>query len=205
MAQITDGIRSILASPHLYDLFQRMVGVDAWRQDFVKRFVRPQGFERVLDIGCGTARILDDLPAGVVYFGFDASQSYIAAARERYGQRAHLTCALVSEMAIEEAGRFDLVLVSGVLHHLDDMQANQLLEVARFALREGGRLVAIDPCHALGQSRIAQYVIRRDRGQDVRTAPAYEALARAVFNDVQGQIVHRRWIPYTHWVMECRP
>jgi SAM-dependent methyltransferase len=203
MSQITSGIRSILSKPSVYDLFQDMVGAGHWRRDFVRRFVRARPNDRVLDIGCGTARILDFLPK-VDYLGFDASPAYIESARSRYAGRGDFFCALVDDAVLEQVGQFDLVLASGLFHHLDDEQANGLLRIAISALNRGGRLVTIDPCFAEGQSRVARFLISHDRGRNVRTAEEYAVVAHTVFPRVDGQIVHRRWLPYTHWVMECQ-
>lgn len=204
MSQITSGIRGLLSHPSIYDLFQDMVGADRWRHDFVSRFVHPLINDRVLDIGCGTARILDYLPLSIAYYGFDASRDYIDAAIRHYGKRGEFICANVDEARLGVLGPFDLVLASGVLHHLDDHQAIALMKLAHTGLKPGGRLITIDPCLAPGQNPLARFMIVRDRGQNVRDAEGYRALPGNIFSQVTGSLVHRNWIPYTHWVMECR-
>ena len=63
----------------------------------------------------------------------------------------------------------------------------------------------MDPCFAQDQSRVAAFIIRKDRGQNVRTAEAYLDLARTIFPQA---VVHNRndmlRIPYNHAVLECR-
>lgn len=204
MSQITTGIRASLSYPSVYDFFQDIVGADRWRRDFVRRSVRPRQNDRILDIGCGTARILDHLPPSITYYGFDASRDYIDAAVRHYGDRGKFMCANVDEAGLATLEPFDLALASGILHHLDDHQAQALMKLAHAGLKPGGRLITIDPCLATGQNPLARFMIVRDRGQNVRDAEGYRALPDGIFSQVTGTLVHRHWIPYTHWVMECR-
>jgi SAM-dependent methyltransferase len=154
-------------------------------------------------LGCGTAQILSVLPEGVDYWGYDVSAEYIAAATARFGSRGHFVCGSPEESEIASMPSFDIVVASAVLHHLDDTEARQLLRLARCALRAGGHFASIDAVFSPGQSRIARFLIDRDRGQNVRSAEGYLKLARPEFDRVEGTVRHRAWIPYTHWVMEC--
>jgi ubiquinone/menaquinone biosynthesis C-methylase UbiE len=88
MGQITTGIRSILSRPTVYDAFQRLMGAQRRRRELATDYIRAQTGDSVLDIGCGTAEILNFLPS-VEYFGFDVSKQYIDAAHHRFGQRGH--------------------------------------------------------------------------------------------------------------------
>ena len=63
-----------------------------------------------------------------------------------------------------------------------------------------------DGCYATDQSAIVRYLLRNDRGRHVRTAPAYEALAQAVFALVRSDLRHDLFrLPYTLILMECGP
>lgn len=203
MSQITSGIRAILSHPVIYDTMQNIMGARQVRHDLVDNYVRPSSSSRILDIGCGTAEILPYLPAGVEYWGYDISHPYIEAAKRRFGTQGHFHCGHLDRTALGELPKFDVVLAIGVLHHLDDDVANNFLALAHAALSEGGRMVTIDPCFAPQQNPIARYLIRQDRGQNVRNAEGYQELARQTFPKVQGTLRHRRWIPYAHWIMEC--
>lgn len=196
------GIRQLLEIPQVYSALVQFVGGQA-RKTYVREYVRPRPGDRVLDIGCGPADILDDLPADIDYTGFDASASYIESARRRFGERGQFHCRMVSRELLREFSQFDLVLANGVLHHLDDEQAIDLLSLAKSALNSGGRLITLDGCIVPGQSRIARFLLDRDRGRFVRDEPAYVALANTVFGSVLSHIRHDLMrIPYTHIIIE---
>jgi len=203
MGQVVTGLRTVLDSAAAYNIFQHLMGADRGRREFVRCYVRPQSGQWVLDIGCGTADILAYLP-DVHYYGFDSSQKYIDAARQRFGNRAALACTRVSESALEGIPKVDLALAIGVVHHLDNDEAVGLFQLAHSALKRGGRLVTLDCCFAPGQSRIARFLIAHDRGQNVRDERGYKSLAEGVFPTVKTYIRHdMARVPYTHLIMEC--
>lgn len=86
MAQITSGLRSILSNPNVYDFLQNVLGAGKLRKELVRKYVRPYGGMKILDIGCGTGEILEYLPA-VDYLGVDLSETYIRSAVDPYGER----------------------------------------------------------------------------------------------------------------------
>ena len=203
MGQVVTGLRTVLDSAAAYNIFQHLMGADRGRREFVRCYVRPKSGQWVLDIGCGTADILAYLP-DVHYYGFDSSQKYIDAARQRFGNRAALACTRVSESALEGIPKVDLALAIGVVHHLDNDEAVGLFQLAHSALKRGGRLVTLDCCFAPGQSRIARFLIAHDRGQNVRDEQGYKSLAEGVFPTVKTYIRHdMARVPYTHLIMEC--
>ena len=203
MAQITSGIRSILSHPFVYETFQNIMGAKSGRIRTVTRDVRPFPGMRILDLGCGTADILNAMPLDVTYIGYDMSEQYINAARAKFGHRATFNCRLLEQAEIAMLEPFDLVMGIGVLHHLDDATARQFMTLAKAALKPGGRVLTHDPCYAPGQNPIARFLISKDRGQHVRNEASYRVLAEGIFTKIDGQLTHQAWIPYTHWTMEC--
>lgn len=198
-------LNSILELPFAYTLFSRLVGSENSQSILVNQYVRPVAGNRILDIGCGPGDILDHLPQ-VDYFGFDFNQSYIESAKARYGHRGQFFCQRVSEAQVflEQPGTFDIVLAVGILHHLDDDEAVQLFDIAKRALKNGGRLVTYDGCYVDDQSRAAKYLLSKDRGQFVRNEKGYTNLAKSRFDKVivaiRDDLLN---IPYTHIIMEC--
>ena len=201
--QITEKLRSILSLPAGYRLFVGAVGGKV-RETYVSEYVRPVAGEKILDIGCGPADILDYLPR-VDYTGFDISSRYIASARRRFGDRGRFFRDDVDLANIErEHGTFNLVLATGVIHHLDDEQSGTLFKLARLALRPEGRLITFDGCYVPGQSKIAHWMLTRDRGRFVRTHEEYLGLASACFSKVESYLRYDLLrIPYTHLIMRC--
>jgi SAM-dependent methyltransferase len=196
-------MRALLAQPRIYSLFRRLVGRDTARSVYAREHLRLEPGQRVLDLGCGPADILQFLPA-VDYVGYDVSPAYIERARRRFGQRGQFHCRAVEEDLPLPAGAFDVVIAHGLLHHLDDAAARTLFRVARRALKPGGRMVTFDGCFAAGQSALARLFLRLDRGKHVRSREAYERLARAQFGEVKSFLRHDLIrIPYTHLIMEC--
>lgn len=202
MAQITHGVRAILSHPFIYSSFQSLMGAHKARQSFVADFVKPFPGMKVLDIGCGPADILAYLP-DVDYSGFDISEGYISRARQKFGKRGEFHCKQLQATDLEGLPSFDVVFALGLLHHLDDAVAIGVMQLASKALKPGGRLLTIDPCLDPLQNPIAGFLVRRDRGQNVRDKAGYETLARAVFGLPRVEVRHKVWVPYTHCFMEC--
>jgi len=203
VAQITTGLRAILSHPHVYMALQIFMGAQRGRKEFADEFIRPQAGDKVLDVGCGTADIVDFLP-NVEYWGFDISAAYIKAAQIRFGARGHFIHRQLNEEELAHLPNFDMVLALGLVHHLDDKMAMELLRLAYTALRPGGRLLTIDPCIMPDQNPIARFLVKHDRGQNVRGLDGYLTIAAPIFKEFRGVVRHHRWIvPYTHCIMEC--
>ena len=166
--------------------------------------MKPAPGDKILDIGCGPADVLNYLPA-VNYTGLDISPEYICSAEQRFGSKGRFYCGDVGLATIEEEqGTFDLVLATGVIHHLDDAQAARLFDLARLALRPTGRLVTFDGCYAPQQSRVARWLLARGRGKFIRSREDYLKLASAHFTKVEPYLRHDLLrVPYTHLIIRC--
>ncbi len=203
MAQNNSGVRSLLGNPTLFKLFINILGGAEGTRVLVDNYICPRPRERVLDIGCGMGRMVDFLP-DVEYHGFDSDPDYIAAAIKAYGSKATFLCEKVTDSNLKETEYFDVVLAIGVLHHLDDRESEHLFKLAKKALKVGGRLITIDCTFVEGQSKIARWIISRDRGQNVRTAEGYYKLAALSFERIKCDVRHDMLrIPYTHTILQC--
>ena len=204
MAQVTKGIRSILSLPGAYDLLMRSLGADRSRRVVVDEYLRPRLGDRILDIGCGTAAIVDFLPKDIEYFGVDLSADYIASATQHYGDRAHFRVGDVNELDFGSQERFDIITAWGLLHHLEDDEVSRLATTARKLLGADGRFITLDNCFTSDQSPVARTVIRWDRGRNVRTPAEYQALISEVFDEVACDVRHDLLrVPYTHVIIEA--
>jgi SAM-dependent methyltransferase len=96
---------------------------------------------RVLDVGCGTGRFLDALPAGYERVGVDVSDAMLDRAREK-----GIEVALASGGTLPfDDDSFDLVTTFAVLHHLidRDLVRATLREIAR-VVKPGGAAIVWD-------------------------------------------------------------
>jgi len=199
-------MRQLLRIPAVYASFGNFVtGNGRFLDVYVRKHIRAEAGDKILDIGCGPGSILNVLPENCVYTGFDISDSYIAAAQKHYGNRASFFHSGVNENLIGSLPGHDLVIATGVLHHLSDELAQLLLRIAWSNLRPGGRLVTSDGCFTQDQPWLNRLVVGMDRGEYVRPAPCYQELAHAHFSKVELSVYHDLLrIPYSHAIMECR-
>lgn len=201
MTQVTGGLRSILSLSWAYRAFQNLVGARRVRRLLMEDYAKPHPGERLLDIGCGTGDILEWLP-DLEYVGFDQDRGYIEDARGRWVDRGRFYCADFRDHPSAEAPTYDLILVLGLLHHLEDEEVRRLFADAAMRLRPGGRLLSLDPCLRPGQPWLAGWLIRHDRGQNVRTLDGYRALAEPALPGLEA--IYREdllRIPYGHAIL----
>jgi SAM-dependent methyltransferase len=201
MAEITSGLRSILSAPLVYELVQRIFGAHAERVALVEDLIRPRPKDRILDIGCGPADILALMP-DVHYVGYDPNPRYTESARARFGDRAHFFAGRFQADDVARHEPFDVGLLLGVLHHLDDGEAGSLLGLMRAAIRPGGRLITLDNVFVEDQNFIARKLIEWDRGKNVRTPAGYRSLTTPYFDMIAEEVIHKKMPPYTLFVME---
>jgi SAM-dependent methyltransferase len=176
-------LRNLLSSPDIYVRFQRAVWGRAVRE-LVVNYVRPRPGQRLLDMGCGPGDIFRLLPA-VDYVGFDHSARYIEAARRRFGARGRFILADVNSVPYFPEASYDIVLAKGLVHHIDDAEAERLFRLAAHALRPSGRLITVDACFHDGQSKIHRTLTGLDRGEYIRLPCEYRRLGEEFFTDIE--------------------
>ena len=193
-----------LRVPFIYDFFQEIVGGNAARRKFIREIVRAQPGDKVIDVGCGPAKMIEWLP-DVNYVGIDVSESYIESAQMKYGNKGVFlvgdTRTLEKDERLMDA---DIVLCSALLHHLNDEEALDLMRFAHRALKQNGRLVTGDPCWVPNQGFISRRVVSMDRGKNVRTEEGYRKIAKMVFLNVKTTVaLDSLRIPSPGVAMEC--
>jgi SAM-dependent methyltransferase len=202
--QSNSGLLRCLKVPFLYDLFQGVVGANALRRRIIRNHVRAKAGDKVIDIGCGPARVLQSLP-DVEYLGLDINPDYIAFAEQAYGDKG--TFVVGDTRSLRSDSRFknaDIVIAVSVLHHLDDEQAADCIRFAYDALKRGGRLICHEACWIPNQGAVSRYIMSKDRGRNIRTEQQYRQLAAKVFRNVDAWVDTKPMrIPYVTVVLEC--
>lgn len=200
------GLRKALSSGRIYSWFQSAVGAGRTRRWLATNVWKCTGDETVVDIGCGTGDMLEQLPPGIRYVGIDISEAYVERARERFGERGRFLVG-TAETMLERAGELigaDLVVCNGLLHHLDDREVMSVLQLAAAVLRPNGRFVAFEPTYLQHQPLLGRWIMGQDRGRNIRTDAEWRALVLRVFPDATARILTGLLrLPYTHVLLEA--
>lgn len=145
------------------------------------------GAARILEIGCGEGAVCERLARAyprAAIVGIDITPRV---GRMFRGDRGRVTfqSRTAEELAADQPGRFDLVVIADVLHHVPPDRRAGLLRQAARALAPGGWLVLKDwerrgnwvhpVCH------FTDACIANDRGVCYWTAAEFRALVHDVF------------------------
>jgi SAM-dependent methyltransferase len=189
----------LLENPRLYMLFQTAVGGVRTRRICIEQYLdTPQG-ARILDMGCESGFVAAFVPQST-YVGYDMARRYIKYAQRRYSLLGIFNHGEYNRQELEKYEPFDFVMMNGLLHHLDDATALDLLRLAKASLKPGGKVLCFDGAFHPKQNAFARYLLKEDRGKFVRSPEAYEKLAIEVFGKANVKTHLRQnllYIPYS--------
>ena len=196
----------LLSNTFVYKTFKSLVSPPAMERKTINEFLNVADNSKVLDLGCGYGDIARFFVNRCQYVGVDSNVGYINEAKRRNaGTNAEFIVADITDTQVHEKGPFDLVFLSGVLHHLTSEQVSSIAETAKSLVAPSGRMVAIEPVFAPDQRLSARLIIASDRGRYVRDAAGYTNLLRSGFENIEADVVHGRLrIPYSHVILTCR-
>jgi len=168
--------RRILGHPFVYDQVRpRVVGGIDMRPLYDLLPVEARA--SVLDVGCGTGDALRYLDRFESYLGVDTDQVAIEAAKNRWG---HLPNVRFEQRTLRAEDVADLsptgVILSGVLHHLTNAEADGVLRLAASSPRLV-RIVTSDIVFLPGKL-FNNVMAMMARGRFCRDPDAYASLAR---------------------------
>jgi SAM-dependent methyltransferase len=165
--------------------------------------IKPAARESVLDLGCGPGTLCPYLD-GTRYQGVDINPDHVTAAIEKF-PNFHFRCSDAGSFLATTEDKFDLILLIGLLHHLDDAQVVGVMEGCHRVLTEKGRIITLDPVFEERQNPIAYLLARLDSGRNVRKPDQYLQLVQRVFPvatiDIRRDLLR---LPFSHAVMTSR-
>ena len=193
----------ILGKTVFYKTLQNLVAPSRLAQESVTNFLMSPTKSKVLDLGCGYGSISQYFHPEIEYLGIDSNESYIAEAVRKFkGHNRDFIVGDVSDSEMLNRGPFDLVFLTGVLHHLSSTQVGNICKASSKLVSKNGRFVAIEPVFSPDQGLIARLTIAADRGRYVRDVEGYESLLSLGFGNVSSVVIHGRLrIPYSHVIL----
>ena len=196
-------VKKILSNPLAYSLFTNAIGGQKPIKIFVNKYLTIKEGDRVLDIGCGPGDLITHLPKGTSYLGFDISEDYIKSAKQKYGDKGEFIIGTCDSVNLSHL-KFDIIIASGLIHHLDDEEVKSLYRLSNEVLSTHGKLVSLDCMLYKGQPALEKWIISQDRGEYVREKDDYLNLSRKFFSKISSFSHHNMLrIPYSHLVQIC--
>jgi SAM-dependent methyltransferase len=182
-------VNNILGYPFVYERIRPLAvgGID-YSPLYLRLGARAS--DVILDIGCGTGDALRYLTVFSQYVGFDLDEAAIDYAKEKYRDRERVTFHARS-CDPEDLKKYSpsLVVMAGLLHHLTNREAIELLRAIR-AVSGLRRIVTLDIVY-LPKERVSNFYARLDRGKYCRTISGYRDLAFPAELKIEEEVIIR--------------
>lgn len=202
MSQRINQIYNFINSPLVYRIIQYIMSGTSFRNSIIKKNIKKSNL-KILDIGCGPAQILEQIPR-CDYYGYDIDQRSIQYAKKKYRKKNyHFYCKKFNKTEIKKLPKFDFVIFFGILHHLSNKEADKMLTLCKRIMKKNSKLLTEDPILVEKQNIIAKFLIEKDRGINVRQKKEYINLLKKHFKKIKNKVTHQFFIPYTWFTTIC--
>lgn len=198
MGQKINSLYKIVTIPILYETIQNILGRKKAFHFLANGPLKSKSGDRVLDVGCGPATLREYL-GDIDYTGMDLNAPHIEQAKAKYGHNSKFFCGNAVTKIEKAPGPYDLIICIGLLHHLDNAEAMELLDSLSSRLAPKGRIVTFDPVYVDNQNFIAKKLNDLDSGQNIRTPEGYEQLFNTKSVDLKTDVLSGMLnVPYNH-------
>ena len=203
MSQRSSTLYNLINNPYVYKFIQKMMSGTSLRKKIIKVNIKKKNLN-ILDIGCGPAEIIDHIPE-CKYYGYDIDKRSISYAKKKYSNKNyHFFCKKFESKEIKKLPKFDFVILFGILHHLNNSQAKNILALCKKRMKKNSKLLTEDPIFIKNQNFIAKFLISKDRGKNVREKKGYLNLLNTQFKKLKFKTLHQPFIPYTWFTTVCK-
>ena len=203
MAERTSILHNLINNPIIYQAIQKLMSGNSFRKKFLKENVKDKNL-KILEVGCGSAEILKYIPVNE-YYGYDIDPRSIQYAKQNHPyENCYFFNKKLEKKDISKLPNFDLILLFGILHHLNDTQAKKILDLCRKKMKKDAKLLILDPIFTSNQNIFARLLIKSDRGLNVRKEDEYLNLFKKNFKNVKSKITNQFFVPYTWFTTICK-
>lgn len=147
----------------------------------------------VLDLGCGLGE-LSTFFSKQKYLGIDLDPVSITLAKKRYPQYRFQVGDITK---FRTKKKFELILVIGVLHHLDNKNFNRSIKTIDECLKNRGRVIIIEAIPPIWKYNIVGKFLREnDQGHFVREYDDYKKALKKKFTIIHSRPYHGGIVDY---------
>ena len=202
MSQRKNQIYNFINNPLIYKIIQGIMSGTSLRNSIIKKNIKKSNL-KILDIGCGPAQILEHIPQ-CDYYGYDIDNRSIQYAKKKYHQKNyHFYCKKFNKTELKKLPKFDFIIFFGILHHLSNKEVYEILKLCKKIMKKNSKLLTEDPILLENQNVIAKFLIKKDRGLNVRDKQEYINLLKKHFKKIKNKVTHQYFIPYTWFTTVC--
>ena len=202
MSQRKNQIYNFINNPLIYKIIQGIMSGTSLRNSIIKKNIKKSNL-KILDIGCGPAQILEHIPQ-CDYYGYDIDNRSIQYAKKKYHQKNyHFYCKKFNKTELKKLPKFDFIIFFGILHHLSNKEVYEILKLCKKIMKKNSKLLTEDPILLENQNVIAKFLIKKDRGLNVRDKQEYINLLKKHFKKIKNKVTHQYFIPYTWFTTIC--
>ena len=202
MSQRKNQIYNFINNPLIYKIIQGVMSGTSFRNNIIKKNITKNNL-KILDIGCGPAQILEHIPQ-CDYYGYDIDRRSIQYAKKKYHQKNyHFYCKKFNKTELKKLPKFDFIIFFGILHHLSNKEVHEILKLCKKIMKKNSKLLTEDPILLENQNIIAKFLIKKDRGLNVRKKQQYIDLLKKHFKKIKNEVTHQYFIPYTWFTTIC--
>lgn len=186
----------------VYEAVQWVFAAKVLRTYLAKNFLNSEAVYSILDVGCGTSLISNEISADKKYVGFDINAGYILS---RKGRKNNIRWIGGVDSLRATRPAFDRIIVIGLLHHLKTEDCSKLLHILKNLLVPTGEMITFDPCRVHGAGWLSSKVVELDRGRYVRSIEQYTQLFSGLNLSIEKSIINNpRFGSYKYALLRVR-
>ena len=139
----------------------------------LNKYIDEKKIKIVYDIGCADSLFLKYNTNPIIYYGFDINPGFIQKSKEIYNNNTkfNFECSSAAKIASLKFEQNSIVLMCGLIHHLNDNDALSLISNIN---SQNVQAFAIDPLRKNGQGFLNRLLISIDRGDYIRNENQYK-------------------------------
>jgi SAM-dependent methyltransferase len=175
------------------------------REDVIAEMIKKMPIDareeslRIIDFGCGPGKLVNTaLRNGFTYLGIDTDPNSIDYCRQKYYKEKYVSFTTSTIPSPEiTIGYNDIIILNGVMHHLDDNSAKHLvscLSKARF-------IIIADHYSDNTVGRWPKFLQKLDRGKYVRDYSFFKSIEG--YRSIESVIFPIKIFSFVFWIYFC--